>query len=90
MIWLLAGGVPAWRASRLEINSALSGGGKGVADKGSGKVARALVATEVVCSFFLLVLSGAFVSAVHLNSQFDFGVSTENLVTGTVIPRDMG
>ena len=83
-IWLLAGGIPAWRASNLEINTALSGGGKGVTGKGSNKVAKTLVATEVICSFFLLVLSGAFVSAVHFSNQIDLGVSTENSVTGFV------
>lgn len=90
MIWLIAGGIPAWRASQLELNTTLSSGGKGVASKGNGKVARALVASEVVCSFFLLVLSGAFVSAVYLSNQSDFGVSTENRIIGTVVPRDAG
>ncbi|MEH6592740.1 MAG: FtsX-like permease family protein [Halioglobus sp.] len=82
LIWALAGGVPAWRASNLETNTALSGSGKGVASKGSNKMARSLVGAEVVCSFFLLILSGAFVAAVNLASAMDFGVNTENTVSG--------
>ena len=84
MVWLFAGGIPALRASRLEITSALGGGSKGVASKGSGSVAKVLVASEVVCSFFLLILSGAFVSAVYFSNQIDYGVDTKNYVTGFV------
>ncbi|WP_101757781.1 FtsX-like permease family protein [Oceanicoccus sp. KOV_DT_Chl] len=88
LVWLLAGGIPAWRASQLDINSALSGGGKGVTGKGNSKVAKGLVAVEVVCSFFLLVLSGAFVSSVHFANQIDYGVDTNNYISGFVNIRE--
>ena len=48
---------------------------------------RALVAAEVICSFFLLILSGAFVAAVHWASQVDYGVSPESYITAFVRPN---
>ena len=84
IVWIFAGGVPAWLASQLQINTALNGGGKGVAGKGNSKIAKILVAAEVTCSFFLLVLSGAFVTSVHLANQIDYGVPTENFVTSII------
>jgi putative ABC transport system permease protein len=85
LIWLLAGGIPAWRASRVEINTALAGGSKGVAGRGNSRVSTTLVAAEVVLSFFLLVLSGAFVATVNKVSGVEFGLSAENTVSGMVV-----
>lgn len=84
-IWLIAGGIPAWSASKIEISSALSASGKGISSKGNGRLSKVLVGTEVVCSFFLLLLSGAFVASVHMNNQADYGFSTENSITGFVL-----
>ncbi len=83
-IWLLAGGIPAWRASRAQISAVLGGGSKGVAGRGNTRVSTVLVAAEVVFSFFLLVLSGAFVASVNIASGVDFGVPTANTVSGMV------
>jgi predicted permease len=84
LIWVLAGGIPAWRASRSEISTVLAGGRKGVASRGNARVSTALVAAEVVFSFFLLVLSGAFVASVKMASGVNFGVPAEDTVAALV------
>jgi putative ABC transport system permease protein len=83
-IWLSAGGVPAWRASKLNIISAIAGSGKGISSRAGTRTIRTLVAAEIVFSFFLLILSGAFVSAVNITGDIDYGVATENTVSGLV------
>jgi len=85
LIWLLAGGIPAWRASRAQINTVLAGGTKGVASRGNSRVSTLLVAAEVVFSFFLLVLSGAFVASVNMASGVNFGVPAEDTVAALIM-----
>jgi predicted permease len=85
LIWLLAGGIPAWRASRTQINTVLASGRKGVASRGNSRVSASLVAAEVVFSFFLLVLSGAFVASVNMASGVNFGVPSENTVAAIIV-----
>ena len=85
LIWLLAGGIPAWRASRSQINTVLAGGTKGVASRGNARVSTLLVAAEVVFSFFLLVLSGAFVASVNMASGVNFGVPAEDTVAALIM-----
>jgi predicted permease len=62
---LLAGGIPAWRASRIDLQDALRDGSKG--SGGSfAKVARVMVVAEVALTVVLLVGAGMFVRAVDV------------------------
>lgn len=62
---LLAGGIPAWRASRIDLQDALRDGSKG-SGGGFAKVARVMVVAEVALTVVLLVGAGMFVRAVDV------------------------
>ncbi len=59
---LLAGGIPAWRASRVDLHDALRDGSKG-SGGGFARVARIMVVAEVALTVVLLVGAGTFVLA---------------------------
>ncbi len=59
----IAGLIPAWRASRADLQNALRDGGKGSA-AGFARVARIMVVAEVALTVVLLVGAGTFVRAV--------------------------
>ena len=61
---LLAGGIPAWRASRVDLADALRDGSKG-SGSGFARVARTLVVVEVALTIVLLVGAGTFVLALN-------------------------
>ena len=82
VLWVLAGGIPAWRASGASVGSALGGGSKGVVSRGNLRTISAFVGAEVVFSFFLLTLSGAFVASVIIASNQNLGINAENRVGG--------
>jgi len=59
---LLTGGIPAWRASRPDLQDALRDGSKG-SGGGFARVAKTLVVVEVALTVVLLVGAGTFVRA---------------------------
>jgi predicted permease len=59
---MLAGGVPAWRASRADLQDALRDGNKG-SGGGFARVAKVMVVVEVTLTVVLLVGAGTFVRA---------------------------
>lgn len=59
---LLTGGIPAWRASRPDLQDALRDGNKG-SGGGFARVAKTLVVAEVALTVVLLVGAGTFVRA---------------------------
>ncbi|MGN6705739.1 MAG: ADOP family duplicated permease [Rhodanobacter sp.] len=59
----LAGTIPAWRASRADLQDVLRDGGKG-SGGGFARVARVMVVAEVALTVVLLVGAGTFVRAV--------------------------
>lgn len=72
---LLAGGVPAWRVSRVALQDALRDGSKG-SGGGFARVARVMVVAEVALTVVLLVGAGTFVRAVkQLLAQPDVGAA---------------
>lgn len=60
----LAGVIPAWRASRADLQDALRDGGKG-SGAGFARVARVMVMAEIALTVVLLVGAGTFVRAVN-------------------------
>lgn len=60
----LAGVIPAWRASRADLQDALRDGGKG-SGAGFTRVARVMVMIEIALTVVLLVGAGTFVRAVN-------------------------
>lgn len=61
---VLAGVIPAWRASRADLQDALRDGTKG-SGGGFARIARILVMAEVALTVVLLVGAGTFVHALH-------------------------
>jgi len=59
---LLTGGIPAWRASRADLQDALRDGNKG-SGGGFARVAKVMVVVEVTLTVVLLVGAGTFVRA---------------------------
>lgn len=81
---LLAGWLPAWRASGLAAGSALRTGGQGSIGSGLGKVGRFLIAFEIALSLMLLVSAGLVIRSV-LNIQYiEVGANVHQVMTGRV------
>ncbi len=78
-IWLVAGGIPAWKISRLDKGEIISGGSKGIASTAGNTVNDGLVGFELVTSIFLLIVSGALVIGIQQASRTDFGADPVNL-----------
>jgi putative ABC transport system permease protein len=81
----LAGIIPAWRASRADLQDALRDGAKG-SGGGFVRIARGLVMAEMALTVVLLVGAGTFVHALHnLLEQPEVGAAyAENVLTARV------
>ncbi|HEY8586151.1 MAG TPA: ADOP family duplicated permease [Rhodanobacter sp.] len=84
----LAGVIPAWRASRADLQDALRDGGKG-SGAGFAQVAKTMVVAEIALTVVLLVGAGTFVRAVNsVLSQPVAGAShaAQVLVANVMLP----
>lgn len=87
---LLAGGIPAWRASRGDLQGSLRDGGKS-SGRGFAHVAKAMTVFEVALTVVLLVGAGMFVRAVdQLLTQPTVGATHAShvLVADVSLPAD--
>jgi putative ABC transport system permease protein len=83
MAGVVAGLVPALRATRLDVNEYLKEGSKGSGSSAS-RLSRTLVAAEIALSCILLVSSVLMIrSVVNLNSR-PLGIENTNLLTGRI------
>ncbi|MCG8415511.1 MAG: ABC transporter permease [Pseudomonadales bacterium] len=83
-IWLLAGGIPAWKMTRIDIAQGLGSGSKGTAQIGHGKSTTIIVGFELIVSVFLLILCGMLVLNIEAASRADYGVESANRLTARV------
>ncbi|HLJ45689.1 MAG TPA: ABC transporter permease [Bryobacteraceae bacterium] len=85
---LLAGAVPAWSASRLNVIEALKDGGRGATAGGAkARFRSALVVAEVAMSVLLLAGAGLMIVTFWKLSRLNPGFRTENVVTmQTAVP----
>src|SRR5690606_39273884 len=83
---LLAGLIPALRASRADVQEALRDGDKGSSGGGFARVAKALVVGEIALTVLLLVGAGMFIRGLQGVMAFDFGTSADpaQIATGRV------
>lgn len=81
---LLAGTVPAIRASRTEIGEILGDESRGSSSLRLGRASKGLVIAEIAVSCGLLVASGLMIKTVVRVSQFDYGFNTDNLFTARI------
>jgi predicted permease len=84
MIWLLAGGITAWRTIRLDFNLALSDAGVGVGGKGGSRLTSMLVSLELILSVLLLTVSGTLVATLSTLQRTDYGTATDGYLTARV------
>jgi len=84
VLWLVSGAGPAVAVSRSDPGAILAGGSKGSMASGNGKITKILVAAEVVFSFFLLTVCGAFIAGISDANNTDFGTRTEGYTTAGV------
>jgi len=82
---LLAGLVPAWRASRVDVQAVLRDGDKG-SGAGFARLTRGLVVAEIALTVVLLVGTGMFIHGLQSVLAFDFGTGADprQIITGRV------
>lgn len=81
---LLAGTVPAFRASRTDISEILSDESRGSSSLRLGRASRGLVIAEIALSCGLLVAAGLMIKTVLRVTQFDYGFNTDNVFTSRI------
>jgi putative ABC transport system permease protein len=83
---LLAGLLPALRASRLDVQQGLREGGRSGSDASGGRALQALVVVEIALTVVLLVGAGTFVRGLDRVFGFDFGTQTPpaEILTGRI------
>ena len=83
---LLAGLIPALRASRADVQDALRDGDKGSSGGGFARVAKGLVVAEIALTVVLLVGAGIFIRGLQNVLAFDFGTRADpnKIATGRI------
>lgn len=88
----ILGLIPAWRASRTNVNAALKQGARGAtASPGQHRLRHALVIAEVALALVLLASAALFVGGLTRFSHRDLGWRTDGLLTAsfsTGAPKD--
>ncbi|MCP4903270.1 MAG: ABC transporter permease [bacterium] len=81
---LLAGLLPALRASSSNINKVLRNGGWGLAGTPLGRISRALVIGEVALACVVLICAGLMTRSIVKLGDVDIGADTQNILTGRI------
>jgi len=77
---LLFGGIPAWRATRVEIRKRLQHGARSTADRSHTRLGRGLVVAQVCLSMMLLIGAGLFVRSVSNLLRAPLGFTPKHLL----------
>jgi predicted permease len=80
----VSGGLPAFQASRGDINEILKDESRGASSLRIGRLSRALVVVEIALSCGLLVAAGLMIRSVAKLRTLDPGFTTENVFTARV------
>lgn len=83
-VWLACGIVPAFRASRQDPATALSGSSIGSLNTGSFSATKILVGFQIVCTCFALVVCAGGIYGIALTRTTDFGFSTDTIITANI------
>jgi predicted permease len=87
---ILFGVVPAWRASRADLTSALKVSNRGSSAITRSRLIRGLVVVQVAMSLVLLVGAGLFVRTLRNLEHVDVGFNQRNLLLFTLNPGIIG
>ncbi len=82
---IVFGLVPAWQASRVDLNAALKSGSRtGGGGERKGRLRNALVVAEVALALVLLISAGLLIQSFARLGRVDTGVHTERLLTARI------
>ena len=81
---LLAGIIPAVRASRANVAEIMNDESRGSSGQRMGRISRALVVAQLAVSCSLLVAAGLMIRTVINVGQFDYGFDATNIFTARV------
>jgi predicted permease len=87
---LLFGTIPAFRATRLNLTDSLKDGRSLPGAQGKGRLAKALVISQVTLSLALLVAAGLFVRSLMNLTNVDTGFKRENVIRMRIDPSSVG
>ncbi|MGH9841026.1 MAG: ABC transporter permease [Blastocatellia bacterium] len=83
---LLSGLLPAWQASRVELQTALKEGGRSAAGSSRERVRKTLLVVEVSLALVLLAGAGLLVRSMYNLLRVDPGFNPDNLLTMRLAP----
>lgn len=81
---VLAGIVPAWQCSRIDLNTALKDEGRAASGAGVGRLARWLVSAQIAFATMLLIAAGVMSFTVYLARQANLRYDPDKLLTGRI------
>jgi putative ABC transport system permease protein len=81
---LVAGGLPAWKASGADVSRILRDESRGSSSLHIGRLTRTLVVGEVAMSMGLLVAAGLMIKSVATLRDYDFGFDGDRVFTARV------
>jgi putative ABC transport system permease protein len=77
----VAGGIPALKASRMDVSAILKDESRGTSSLRIGRLSKVLVVGEIAMSMGLLVAAGLMTKSIATLRNFDFGFDTEQVFT---------
>jgi len=80
----LAGIVPAWQASGIDLNTALKDDSRTAAGAGGSRLARWLVGAQIAFSTMLLVAAGVLTLTIYQTRQANLHYKPDQLLTGRI------
>ncbi|MGA9769133.1 MAG: ABC transporter permease [Blastocatellia bacterium] len=87
---ILFGLAPAWRATKLDLTSALKESTRTGSGLSRSRLSKVLVIAQVAMSLVLLVGAGLFVRTLRNLQQVELGFNQENLLNFSLHPRSSG
>jgi predicted permease len=88
---LLAGVVPAWRATRIDLNDTLREGGRSnTGGTGHNRVRNILVVAQTAGSLVVLIMAGLFLRSLQQAQKADLGFQPEHVLNLTMDVHELG
>jgi putative ABC transport system permease protein len=87
---VVAGALPAWQASRADVNDILKDEARGSSSFRMGQLGKGLVVVEIALSCGLLVGAGLMIRSVTNLRTLDLGIPTESVFTARVWLPEIG
>ena len=88
---LFAGLVPAWRASRMDLNEALRESGRSLTGgAGHNRVRNALVVAQAAGSLMVLIIAGLFLRSLKRAEKMELGFNPDHVLNLTMDVKQLG